>query len=58
MLISNNGFNVRNNFQSDSVIEPLKDYGRFLKIWSQDYKIWREHVEKFLNTIEYHVPPV
>lgn len=57
VLISNNGFNVRNNFQSDSVIEPLKDYGRFLKIWSQDYKIWREHVEKFLNKIEYHPPP-
>ena len=58
VLISNNGFNVRNNFQSDSAIEQLKDYGRFLKIWSQDYKIWREHVEKFLNKIEYHVPPV
>ena len=58
VLISNNGFNVRNNFQSDSAIEPLKDYGRFLKIWSQDYKIWREHVEKFLNRIEYHAPPV
>lgn len=56
MLISNNGFNVRNTFQTDSAIEPLTDYGRFLKIWSQDYTLWRDHVEHFLNEITYHAP--
>jgi hypothetical protein len=56
MLISNNGFNIRNTFQTDSAIDPLTDYGRFLKIWSQDYKIWRDHVEKFLIEIAYHAP--